>query len=360
MLKFKSGLNPDLRQETKTVVVSAMLETTGQIRFGDGTEINLTVTEKDLIPIPGSESGVKDGVEKVVFAGSKRRGVDRRTVHELRDRFWHTTECYVPELCGRCPTCVLFGFTGTTRPADDQLSKTDQEVLGRVNCKSRILYSTAYSIEPANQAVAEHSRNQVNERTQTTAGSAGIHSEEVIVGGVHFPVRTTLYQVLDWEIGSFAHAFFENLNLGRYTASSRAQGGLKIADDNGTPLIVVDVSETSVFPLPAPQVPSAESDYLRAKEVFKKARALTNSRELVTQFNLDVEGNEEEFRIKNGEKVLATRYTGDKAQSFLRRMQTEFLKFLESVNGDEFSKGVLDYYKGLRDGSSNEGSASNE
>ncbi len=352
MFKFESGLNPDQRGKTKTVLVSAMLETTGQVRFGDGTEINLTVTEKDLIPIPPSESGVEnDGVEKVVFAGSKRRGVDRRTVHELRDRYWKTTECYVPELCGRCPTCALFGFTGTTRSSDEQLVKTDQEILGKVNCKSRILYSTAYSVEPASQAVAEHSRNQVNEKTQTTAGSAGIHSEEVIVGGVHFPVRTTLYQSLDWEIGSFAHAFFENLNLGRYTASSRAQGGLKIAEYNGAPLIVVDISEVSVFPLPAPQISAAETDYLKAKQIFWEAGLLEDSSALLAKFNFSAEGSNGEFRIKNEGKVLATRYTGDKAQSFLRKMQTEFLEFLASVNGDEFSNGILDYYKGLREGS---------
>ena len=196
-MAFKSGISREFESETKTVVVSAVLETTGHVRFGDGTDINITITEKDV---------VADGVEKAVFAGTKRRGVDRRTMHEFRNRWWDE-ECFIPALCGMCPTCLLLGFTGTT----SEVKKIKD--LG-VNCKSRILYTTAYSVQPTGDAVTTHTRNQVNERSQTTAGSAGIHTEEVIVAGTDFPTYTTLHHVLDWEIGTFAHAFLRERKPG--------------------------------------------------------------------------------------------------------------------------------------------------
>lgn len=168
---FKSGISREFESETKTVIVSAVLETTGHVRFGDGTDINITITEKDV---------VAGGVEKAVFAGTKRRGVDRRTMHELRNKWWDLEEedCFIPMLCGRCPTCMLLGFTGTTQK---------NPLIRDINCKSRILYATAYSVQPTGDAVTTHTRNQVNERSQTTHGSAGIHTEEVIVAGTNFP-----------------------------------------------------------------------------------------------------------------------------------------------------------------------------
>ncbi len=153
-MPFKSGISREFESETKTVIVSAVLETTGHVRFGDGTDINITITEKDV---------VAGGVEKAVFAGTKRRGVDRRTMHELRNKWWDE-ECFIPALCGMCPTCLLLGFTGTT----SEVKKIKD--MG-INCKSRILYATAYSVQPTGDAVTTHSRNQVNERSQTTGRS---------------------------------------------------------------------------------------------------------------------------------------------------------------------------------------------
>ena len=48
-MAFKSGISREFEGEAKTVIVSAVLETIGQVRFGDGTDINITITEKDVV-----------------------------------------------------------------------------------------------------------------------------------------------------------------------------------------------------------------------------------------------------------------------------------------------------------------------
>ncbi len=331
-MAFRSGISREFEAETMTVIVSAVLETTGQVRFGDGTDINITVTEKDVV------AGPHGGVEKAVFAGTKRRGVDRRTMHELRNRYWEG-ECFIPMLCGVCPTCMLLGFTGTTQ---------DNKAIKDINCKSRILYATAYSVQPTGDAVTTHSRNQVNERSQTTAGAAGIHTEEVIVAGTDFPTFTTLHHVLDWEIGAFAHAFLENVNQGRYTAASRAQGGMRFPQtSNGEPMIVVDVSNPGIFPLPTPKVPVHEGSFSKLQDAFKDAGTEENLRETLEGFGFSLSKvNGSHVWKRNGDEV-GRRYVGGAAVSYLRRRQGDFVDFLSSMSnggGKAFRDGAIEYY----------------
>ncbi|MBW2020547.1 MAG: type I-D CRISPR-associated protein Cas7/Csc2 [Deltaproteobacteria bacterium] len=264
------------------VIVNALVETTGQVRFGDGTEVNLTITEKDLIP-------TSDGkfVEKVVFSGSKRRGVDRRTIHTLRNQILQNQgndnlfeKCYIPELCRECPTCWLLGATAMGEG---------------YNIKSRILYGSAYSIEPSDIAIQPHSRNMVNEQTQTTAGEAGIHTEEFIKGGVHFPTITTLERVVDWEIGAFAHAFLENINQNKYTAASRSQGGVKFTDADWGATIIVDESPIGMFLLPTPKIGAEKITFKDALEIYKAATDLDEIKR-----NFEKQGFTVEYEKKDG------------------------------------------------------------
>ena len=240
-------------KNTKSVLVSAVLEVTGQVRFGDGTDVGLTVTETDMVISPDGSQ-----VHKLIWAGSKRRGVDRRTIHELRDQYWNHTKCYIPKWCGECPVCWLYGFTGTTQQKE-------------INAKSRVLYATSVSVEEVQKGLNVHSRNQVDEKAQTTAGAAGIHEEQIIVAGVHFPTYTALIHVIDWEIGAFAHALLENVNSNRYTAASRGQGGMKFAVQGDKPLIVVDESQYGIFPLAVPKIAGWETDWQQAQKVFQAA-----------------------------------------------------------------------------------------
>lgn len=329
---FKSGISREFESETKTVIVSAVLETTGHVRFGDGTDINITITEKDV---------VAGGVEKAVFAGTKRRGVDRRTMHELRNRWWDE-ECFIPALCGMCPTCLLLGFTGTT----SEVKKIKD--LG-VNCKSRILYTTAYSVQPTGDAVTTHTRNQVNERSQTTAGSAGIHTEEVIVAGTDFPTYTTLHHVLDWEIGTFAHAFLENVNQGRYTAASRAQGGMRFAaETDGEPMIVVDVSEPGIFPVSAPRVPSHLDELSDVESAFREGGDKSKLQERLGKFGFSMEESDSAYAWKRGDAKIGERYSGDSALAYLKDRQGDFLDFMASMQnggGKAFRDGAENYFK---------------
>lgn len=348
-----SGVNA---AETKTVLVSALLEVTGQVRFGDGTDIATTITEKDTVLRPDG-----GGVEKAIWAGTKRRGVDRRTIHELRDRSGWDRKCYIPELCGKCPTCWLFGFTGTTQ-------ETGSEVKG-INGKSRVLYATAVSIEDTSKCVNRHSRNQVNEKSQTTAGSAGIHEEEVIVAGTHFPIYTSLLHVLDWEIGVVAHALLENLNSNRYTAASRGQGGIRFAERDGEPAIIVDESSCGVFPLPAPKVASWEADYGKALPLFtpatKSAVSLVPLQELLQRQGFAVEAGDNRLTAKaanveiaiessdgcllvhQGNDELMRRYYGNRALGYLRLKQVEASKKLTELKSDVFRTEASAYAKAI-------------
>lgn len=344
---------------TKAVIVSALLEVTGQVRFGDGTDIATTITEKDVVLGPSGRS-----VEKAIWAGTKRRGVDRRTIHELRDRAgWDGGDCYIPKLCGMCPVCWLFGFTGTTQEPDS--------VVKGINAKSRILYATSLSIQDTTQCLNRHSRNQVDEKAQTTAGSAGIHEEEVIVGGTRFPTYTSLIRVMDWEIGAFAHAFLENLNSNRYTAASRGQGGMKLVDLDGEPVIVVDESPLGVFPFAAPKVQASETDVDKVSKLFAATRnsplslqpfqAALEAQGFMVEaaankltatggnVELVVETDGQCLVVHQGPDELMKRYYGSQAVGYLREKQIEFQKKLaDSTWRDGFKSEVTAYANALQ------------
>jgi len=377
--KLECGL---ISPDAKTVIVSAVLETVGQVRFGDGTEVNLTVTEKDLVPTPGGGF-----VEKVVFSGSKRRGVDRRTIHALRNQMVGKNEkdqdqvprfdCYIPALCSECPTCWLYGSVGAVGEAAKKKN---------YNIKSRVLYASALSVEPSDIAVAVHNRNAPNELDHTT-GEAGIHSEELIKANVHFPTITVLDRVVDWEIGAFAHALLENVNSNRYTAASARQGGMRFSESDGEKMIVVDVSEQGIFPLETLKVPGEETDFNKVKEMFANAGNLTHIKETFKGQGFTCEDSEDGgseaksgespkdsksgcFKVKSGEttlwtvkkengvitvsqvegdkeKVLMTRYVGNRAYGFLRARQEDCKGFFEGCKDEAWRKTLTEIRKRL-------------
>lgn len=364
-------------KNTKSILVSAMLEVHGQVRFGDGTDVGLTITETDMVLRPS------DGkqLQKFIFAGSKRRGVDRRTIHGLRDLSWDGGKCYIPDLCCECPVCWLYGFTGTTQKKD-------------INAKSRVLYASSVSIEEAQMGLNVHSRNQVDEKSQTTAGSAGIHEEQIIVAGVHFPTYTALVHVLDWEIGAFAHALLENVNSNRYTAASRAQGGIKFAEIDASPLLIVDESESGIFPLAAPKIPGWENEWQKASKVFQDAMSKdtlkaaleaqgfvvsepsgksgdqpqiegdtalvageidsTDGKESdqlekkggtarVAPNQLSLEAEDGVITVSHDTQTLMTRYTGPKALGYLRQKQLIAKQQFATVNAAAFHPEISSY-----------------
>jgi len=353
-------------KSTKSVLVSAILEVHGQVRFGDGTDVGLTITETDMVRRPSDGAQL----EKFIFAGSKRRGVDRRTIHELRDRHWNGEPCYIPQLCCMCPICWLYGFTGTTQDKN-------------INAKSRVLYASSVSVEEVQLGLNTHSRNQVDEKTQMTAGAAGIHEEQVIVAGIHFPTYTALVHVLDWEIGILAHALLENINSNRYTAASRSQGGMMFAEHNNTPLIIVDESEQGIFPLAAPKIAGWINDWLEASKRFAGAMTISELKKVLEQQGFTVsaprvdspdptkndsagelgKGNtanasdsetamaqlileEQEsgiIKVKQNEHVLMTRYIGIKALGYLRQKQLVAKQQLMKLNAQCFQTEINSY-----------------
>ena len=341
----------------KTVLISAIAEVSGHVRFGDGTDIDTTITETDMVLNPDGDS-----VYKFIWAGSKRRGVDRRTIHQMRNRYWQDTDCYIPTLCGQCPTCWLYGFTGTT-------SKDKNSAIKDINAKSRIHYPTSVSVETVEQGQNRHNRNMVDEKKQTTAGEAGIHKEQVIVAGVHFPIYTSAMQVLDWELGAFAHALLENLNANRYTAASRAQGGVRWAvDEDNVPIIVIDESSDGIFPLSVPKIPGWETDYQNAIDPFLKSTSrefIKSSFELMGfeigesddnvtvkhdaehLFNISFNANGK-IIIKQNDEIKITRYQGNAAFGYLRRHQLTWQSYLNTLQDGKFWKDVKPYVEAIK------------
>lgn len=343
---------------TKSILVSAVLEVHGQVRFGDGTDVNITVTETDMVLCPSDGAQI----QKFIFAGSKRRGVDRRTIHELRDGHWDGEPCYIPNLCCECPICWLYGFTGTTQKKN-------------INAKSRTLYASSVSVEDVSIGRNIHSRNQVDEKAATTAGEAGIHEEEIIVAGVHFPTYTTLAHVLDWEIGAFAHSLLENINSNRYTAASRAQGGVKFAQHDETPLVIVDESHHGIFPLSVPKIAGWENSWQEASRVFQNAMdkdTLKNVLE-IQGFNvleepssdpaaneLVLEGNNGIITVKHGKHILMTRRTGNKALGYLRQKQLLAKQQFTDLKAEKFLKDIRAYTTAIDPKGSDTPAASDE
>ena len=341
----------------KTVLISAIVEVSGHVRFGDGTDIDTTITETDMVLNPSG-----DGVHKFIWAGSKRRGVDRRTIHQMRNRYWQDTNCYIPNLCGQCPICWLYGFTGTT-------SKDKNSVIKDINAKSRIHYPTSVSVETVEQGQNRHNRNMVDEKKQTTAGEAGIHKEQVIVAGVHFPIYTSAMQVLEWELGAFAHALLENLNANRYTAASRAQGGVRWAvDEDNVPIIVIDESSDGIFPLSVPKIAGWKTDYQKAIVPFSE----TTNREFVKSsfelmefeidesdnnltvkhgtnclFNISFNGNGK-IIINQNDEIKMTRYQGNAALGYLRRHQLMWQSYLNTLQDGKFWEDVKPYVEAIK------------
>lgn len=329
-------------KDIKSVLVSAVLEVHGQVRFGDGTDVNITVTETDMVLRPSD--GVQ--IQKFIFAGSKRRGVDRRTIHELRDLHWDGEQCYIPNLCCECPICWLYGFTGTTQQKKN------------INAKSRTLYASSVSVEDVSIGRNIHSRNQVDEKATTTAGEAGIHEEEIIVAGVHFPTYTTLAHVLDWEIGAFAHALLENINSNRYTAASRAQGGMRLAQHDETPLVIVDESYQGIFPLSVPKIAGWENNWQKASKVFQNAMdkddlktaleiqgfsVVDESSNDPAASELVLKENNGIITVKHGNHVLMKRHTGNKALGYLRQKQLLAKQQFTNLKADKFRQDIESY-----------------
>jgi WD40 repeat protein len=67
---------------TKSVLVSALLEVTGQVRFGDGTDIATTITEKDVVLSPDGKTvaaGTDNGHIELLDLATGARAADSRT-----------------------------------------------------------------------------------------------------------------------------------------------------------------------------------------------------------------------------------------------------------------------------------------
>jgi hypothetical protein len=211
----------------------------------------------------------------------------------------------------------------------------------------------------------------VDEKSQTTAGAAGIHEEEMIVAGTHFPLYTSLIHVLDWEIGVFAHAFLENLNANRYTAASRAQGGMRFVEHNNEPVLVVDESPVGICPLSAPKVASWETDYKKAIELFMPSRnspisllsfqaqlqkqgfAVESGEKKLTakggNIELTIQAQENFLVVHQGSDELMKRYSGSQALGYLRQKQVEAQKNLANSSWrSQFQTEVRGYTQAIQ------------
>lgn len=244
-----------VQRTPKTVQIMLIRQTHDYtiLRTEETRELNVAVT-------PTSISNPSQMV-RVVFLASKQKAPETREfaamikeyyrLHQLTSEAEEAIlECEIKDkLCRACPRCTLFGAVVT-----DQKSPIWKK---RWNIKHRIEYSSAFSIEPADQISEYITFNAVTESTQLTERALG--STENVAPLANFPSIVTLNSPT-WE--ELVLVIKNILRCKSYGAEGRTKGdtvnyitGLIIANEEVlTPLeYVLELSE-----------PQIEGDFIRA------------------------------------------------------------------------------------------------
>jgi CRISPR type I-D-associated protein Csc2 len=152
--------------------------------------------------IVGSGEAAK---EKVEFMSTKQKAVERRQ-HMAMLRSAGYGDCIIPnKLCLRCINCALFGGV-----------RAEGGRAERYNLKSRILYSSAYSLQDAREITDTKTHNAVNEVTQST-GQALIEVEYVLPGAI-FPSVTVIRDPTWYDFMSYLKVIQSATRFGARTA----------------------------------------------------------------------------------------------------------------------------------------------
>jgi|YelNatPaOPRAMG01_1025707.scaffolds.fasta_scaffold00377_55 hypothetical protein len=225
----------------KYFVAFAILEAQGFVFFG----------HEPLVEVAYIEKAEVNGKSRPIFAASKRRGVDRRIIHELREKFspGYLKTCHIgvveregeEPLCGECPACLIFGT---------------------LQYPSRIRYADSVAIEE--DAVQELNKNIIDELKLT---SGAILTQEAIKPGTHFPIYTFGRWMTEDEFGGWAYAFLSAIRQGRYTSRGAAHGKLDIATINGEPAVFLLESDKPLYPSIF-RISIVETDYKTLSQRF--------------------------------------------------------------------------------------------
>lgn len=159
-----------------------------------------------IIPISDTDPEL---VERLALLASKQKAVERRhSAAILREKFPEKDECYLKDhLCLNCPVCILNGGIKAVTGADE------------ITVKSRILYSTAYSLSKYEDSIETHTFNAIDEKTTKTDQALG--ERELVMPGIKFISVVTF---LAPTLREFVFGTYSILTTNRYGAETRIGG----------------------------------------------------------------------------------------------------------------------------------------
>ncbi|MEW6635438.1 MAG: hypothetical protein AB1425_01335 [Actinomycetota bacterium] len=123
---------------------------------------------------------------------------------------------------------------------------------------------------------------------------------------------------------------------------------MRFAEANGEPMVVVDVSESGVFPISVPKVPASVSELSEVEDAFIEGSDARKSEAKIKDFGFSVDERDGTQVWKRGDEAIGSRRSGEAALAYLRTRQGDFLDFMSSMeNGGAktFRDGAEKYFK---------------
>lgn len=254
--------------------------------------IDRVATSKAILQTEGEFTLDKveiEGVNRVEFLPTKQKAVERRAhMQIMREKGFEG--CTIPNnLCVKCMNCSLFGAVNTDGVTVKVrvTTRSGQEKTEDVtySLKSRILYSSSYSKQPADRIIDLKTHNAVDELTLET-GQALFEVEYVKEGAI-FPSVVIIRDPTIYDFVLYVKALNLSQVLG-YGAKTSHFGRFK----NEIRAIIFS-NKFVVTPLDLIQekeVPEGNDSYLNPTDLVKEALNFELTEEIIGNWNKDVLG----------------------------------------------------------------------
>jgi CRISPR type I-D-associated protein Csc2 len=251
--------------------------------------IDRVATSKAIFQTEGDFSLDKveiGGSDHVEFLPTKQKAVERRAHMQIM-REQGFDGCTIPnDLCLKCMNCSLFGAVNTEGVSlDVPVTKGGKERTESVSysLKSRILYSSSYSLQPADEIIDLKTHNAVDELTLET-GQALFEVEYVKEGAI-FPSVVVIRDPTVYDLILYTKALNFSQVLG-YGAKTSDFGRFR----NEVRAIVFSDKfvTTPLDQIQRKEIPQEEGTYLSPAEITKEALDYELTEDVINNWNEDV------------------------------------------------------------------------
>jgi CRISPR type I-D-associated protein Csc2 len=235
------------------------------------------------------------GKERIEFLPTKQKAVERRT-HMGYLRSTGYNECVIPnQLCMKCINCGLFGAVQAERGRE-----------GRFNLKSRILYSSAYSLQDADKITETKTQTAVDEVTQST--EQALFEIEYVIPGAIFPSIVVIRDPTYYDFLTYLKTLSQPTRYGARTSlggeiENTIVGIIFSKEFITTPLdFLLDLEQKLVGDYAFEKVLKSADEYLHAginkgdkvfagkelKDLLNEVKAIEITKDTVDKWNQDV------------------------------------------------------------------------